>query len=97
MGGDVGSACHIIPERVADDEEGDVLGLRIAQNLVAVRLDHLPVGDYDGPSIVLLLLYALALALPCNGAMVWYGYCEGGGEVCYQNGLVDEKNARVRL
>ena len=47
---------QIIPERVADHEECDVLGLRPPQDLVAVGLDHFPVGDDDGPAIITLLL-----------------------------------------
>lgn len=53
---DQGRGAHAIPERVADYQESDVLSLRIAQDLIAVRLDHFPVGDYDGSSIVVLLL-----------------------------------------
>lgn len=44
-----------LPKRIANDEERNIFLLRIAQNLVAVRLDHLTVRNCDCPSIILFL------------------------------------------
>ena len=47
---------HVVPEWIAHDEECHVFGLRVSQDLVAVGLDRLAVGDYDGSAIEALLL-----------------------------------------
>jgi hypothetical protein len=34
----------LIPEWIAHDEEGDIVFVRIPQDFVAVRFDHIPIG-----------------------------------------------------
>jgi hypothetical protein len=68
-----------IPKRITHNQEGNIYVLRIIQDLVAARLDHLPVCDDNFPTIVFLLLYISVGA----GHGIWR-------MVSYKDGLVDE-------
>ena len=46
------SSFQFIPEGISNDKKCDILVLRIAEDLVAVGLDHLTVGYCDRASIV---------------------------------------------
>jgi hypothetical protein len=75
-------------ERVAYNQEGDIDILGVAQDFVAVRLDHLAVGDYDGAAIVGFLLW-ISVSPNLEGRR--------GTRATYQDRLVHEEDAGVGL
>ena len=40
---------------VADNEESDILSVRISQDFIALRLDHITVSDHEGFPVQLFL------------------------------------------
>lgn len=73
-------------ERVAHDEEGDVFGRGVVQDVVAVRFDHFAVRDRDGAAIVGFLLEVLSERCAVGN---------GGEGSAYEYGLVDEEDCGV--
>ena len=37
----------MVPERISDNEESDVLVISVVEDFISLRLDHFPVGDED--------------------------------------------------
>lgn len=78
-----------VPERISDNEKGDVLLVCVVQDGVAVGLDHVPVGENDGPSVERFLERQ-----ECRSGIFWKEV--GTGWTC-QTFLVDHEDAGVDL
>jgi len=76
-----------IPVWIPDDEECDILLLRVLQDGVGVRLHHLAIGDDDGTAIVRFLL-SISISIVCDIRI---------SRNLYQDCHVDEQDGSIVL